>query len=118
MNQLMNQPSVKTPRPKQKRLWSKKVVSIPLVCLATVLSIVVVAAGSYYAWAYCSTSSSVLARQIIWQTPANVDDYQRFPARLRGPRPPSPSRALQPGIHILLPCAPASIIPMEACPSF
>ena len=80
MNQLMNQPGVKFPRPKQKRWWSKMVVSVPLVCLATVLTIVVVGAGSYYAWAYCSTSSSVLARQIIWQTPANVDDYQRFPA--------------------------------------
>ncbi len=81
MNQLMNQPGVKSPRPKQKRWWANKVVSIPLLCLTTVLTIVVVAAGSYYAWAYCSTSSSVLARQIIWQPPANVDDYQRFPAR-------------------------------------
>ena len=81
MNQLMNQPSVKPPRPKQKRWWAKKIVSIPFVCLTTVLTIVVVSAGSYYAWAYCSTSSSVVARQSIWQTPANVDDYQRFPAR-------------------------------------
>ncbi len=81
MNQLMNQPGVKPPRPKQRRWWANKVVSIPLLCLATVLTIAVVAAGSYYAWAYCSTSSSVVARQMIWQTPANVDDYQRFPAR-------------------------------------
>jgi CubicO group peptidase (beta-lactamase class C family) len=82
MNQLMNQPGVKPPRPKQKkRWWAHKVVSVPLVCLSTVLTIVVVAVGSFYAWAYCSTSSSVVARQSIWQTPANVDDYQRFPAR-------------------------------------
>ena len=80
MNQVMNQPSIKPPKP-QKQLWAKRVLSVPLVFLATVLTIAVVGAGSYYAWAYCSTSSSVLARQMIWQTPANVDDYQRFPAR-------------------------------------
>ncbi len=79
-SQLMNQKPEQPPQQK-KRLWAKRAVSIPLACLATVLTIVVVGAGSYYAWAYGSTSSSVLARQIIWQTPANVDDYQRFPAR-------------------------------------
>ena len=81
MNQLLNQPTAEPTRPKQKRWWSKKFLSIPFLCLTTLLTIVVVGAGSYYAWAYCSTSSSVLSRQSIWQTPANVDDYQRFPAR-------------------------------------
>jgi hypothetical protein len=80
MTQLTNQTSVQPPEQQQKkRWWAKKVVSIPLLCLATVLTIIVVASGSFYAWAYCSTSSSVVARQQIWQTPANVDDYQLFP---------------------------------------
>jgi len=83
MNQLMNQKRVQPPPQLQqkKHWWAKRVVSIPLLCLTTVLTILVVAAGSLYAWAYFSTSSSVVARQLIWQTPANVDDYQRFPAR-------------------------------------
>jgi len=84
MNQLMNQPSVQPPRQKQKHWWAKKVVSIPFLCLTTLLTILVVAAGSLYAWASFSTSSSFLARQLIWSAPrggAQVNDYQLFPSR-------------------------------------
>lgn len=45
------------------------------------LMILVVAAGSLYTWASFSTSSSYLARQIIWRGGASVNDYQLFPSR-------------------------------------
>ena len=80
----MNQKRVPPPPQKKKRWWAKKVVSIPLLCLMTLVTIVVVAAGSLYAWASFSTSSSFLARQIIWSGPrggAQVDDYLLFPSR-------------------------------------
>src|SRR5271165_3411344 len=79
----MSQTSVRPPEQSQqtvKRLWARKVVRIPLICLA----IVAVAVGSLYTWASFNTSSSFLARQLIWGGPrggAQVDDYKLFPSR-------------------------------------
>ena len=76
-SKLTNQKPVRPPQQRKKHWWAKNVVRIPLMCLM----ILVVAAGSLYTWASFSTSSSYLARQIIWRGGASVNDYQLFPSR-------------------------------------
>ena len=84
----MNQNSVRTPQQNKKHFWAKNVVRIPIICLG----ILVVAASSLYAWAYFSTSTSYLARLLIWAAPTGgdtVDDYKLFPARTIANAPPT-----------------------------
>lgn len=84
-HQATSQKRVQFPRRQtMKRPWARKAVRIPLLCLALLVTIVVVGAGSYYTWAYSSTSTSLIARGTVWSGPhggAQVTDYQLFPSR-------------------------------------